>query len=233
MDKKNAITREMYRAMADALTTADSEQGIGATLFLGQPNCFTAGNDLQDFIAIATGQAEPGGEVVDFLRAIIAGSKPLIAGVDGLAIGVGVTMLMHCDLVFASNRAKLQTPFVDLGIIPEAASSLVGPAIMGHQRAFAMLAMGEWFSAQQAYDAGLVNEVTAPEELESRAIEAATKAALRPPTSMAISRRLIRGDREVLLRRMEEEFGHFAERLASDEARQAFLRIMNKSKSKA
>ena len=230
IDKKNAIVREMYATMAEAVSGADDDDDIGATLFLGHPKVFTAGNDIKDFVSIATGQSEHSTEVVDFLRAIIGGKKPLVAGVDGIAIGVGVTMLMHCDLVYASDRAMLQTPFVDLGVIPEAASSMVGPQIMGHQRAFALLAMGEKFNAQQAYTAGLVNEVTTPGELEPRALEMATKAAERATEAMAISRELIRGDRQPVIDRMEKEFSYFAERLASDEARAAFMKFMNKAK---
>ncbi len=231
IDKKNAIVREMYATMANAVSSADDDDDIGATLFLGQPQVFTAGNDIQDFVAIAMGQSEQSTEVVDFLRAIICGKKPLVAGVDGIAIGVGVTMLMHCDLVYASNRSMLQTPFLDLGVIPEAASSLVGPQIMGHQRAFALLAMGERFSAEQAHAAGLVNEVTAPDELETRAIEMATKLSERPTKAMAIARELIRGDRQPVLERMEKEFGYFGDLLTSDEARAAFMKFMTKPKA--
>lgn len=231
IEKKNAINREMYQTMADAVAAADADEGIGATLFLGQPEVFTSGNDVKDFIAVATGQVEHSLEAVEFLKAIIAGQKPLIAGVDGYAIGIGCTLLMHCDLVYASDRAILQTPFVDLGIIPEAASSLVAPAIMGHQRAFALLAMGEKFTAAQAHAAGLVNEVTPAEELESRAVEMATKVSQRPPEAMKIARQLIRGDRQPVLERMEQELVLFGARLKSEEARAAFMAFMNKSKT--
>jgi len=230
IEKKNAITREMYETMAGALHAADEDDGIGATLFLGQPEVFTSGNDVQAFIAAASGQGETGTDVVDFLRAIIAGKKPLVAGVDGYAIGIGCTMLMHCDLVYASDRSMLKTPFVDLGIVPEAASSLAGPAIMGHQRAFALLAMGEKLTAAEAQAAGLVNEVTKPDDLESRAIEMATKVSQRPAEALRITRRLLRGDRGPLLKRMEEELALFADRLKSDEARSAFMAFMNKGK---
>ncbi len=181
IEKKNAITRDMYHTLADAVTSADHDDRIAATLFLGQSGVFTAGNDLNDFVAIASGQSEHGIEAVHFLRAIIAGKKPLVAGVDGIAIGIGCTMLLHCDLVYASDRSILQTPFVDLGLVPEAASSLIAPAIMGHQRAFALLAMGEKFTAQQAFQAGLVNAVTSPDDLESHALQMATKLSERAP----------------------------------------------------
>jgi enoyl-CoA hydratase/carnithine racemase len=233
IEKKNALTRDMYQAMADAVNAANDDDEIGASLFLGQPKVFTAGNDISDFVAIATGQADHSMEVVEFLKSIIAGTKPLVAGVDGFAIGVGCTMLMHCDLVYASDRAMLHTPFVDLGVIPEAGSSLVAAQIMGHQRAFALLAMGERFSAEQAHAAGLVNEVLSPERLEDRALEMATKLSERAPEAMAITRELIRGDRQPVLDRMEKEFGYFADRLQSDEAKAAFMKFMNKSKANA
>ena len=226
-EKKNAITRAMYKTMADALVAADSDDGIGANLMLGQPEVFTSGNDLADFMAVAMG-SEHGGEVGEYLKAIATGTKPLVAAVDGLAVGVGCTTLMHCDLVYASPRAWMQTPFVDLGLVPEAGSSLIAPRLMGHQRAFALLAMGERFSAEKAQQAGLVNEVIATEELEAHAMGAAEQLANKPPEALAISRKLIRGDREEIIARIIEESEHFKGRLKSDEARNAFMAFMQK-----
>ncbi len=225
--KKNAITRAMYQSLADAVNGAGQDDDVGAILFLGQPEVFTSGNDIMDFIAVATG-GETGFEVLEFLKAIIGGSKPLVAAVDGLAVGVGTTMLMHCDLVYASPRTYLHTPFVDLGLVPEAASSLVAPRIMGHQRAFELLALGEKFSAEKAALAGLVNEVVSSEKLEAHALEKATRLSEKPQQALAISRRLIRGDRKVVLARMEEEGKLFLERLQTDEARSAFVAMMQK-----
>ncbi len=228
-DKKNAITRTMYAQLASAISGADTDESIGVSVILGQPEVFTSGNDLKDFLAAAMG-GEKGTEVIDFLRAIISGQKPLIAAIDGLAVGVGCTMLMHCDMVFASPRAWVQTPFTDLGLVPEAASSLVAPRIMGSHRAFALLAMGERFQAQQAFEAGLVNEIVETEDLETRAMDAATRLAAKPPQALAISRKLLRGDRAEVIARMEEEGALFAERLQSDEARNAFMAFMQRSK---
>ncbi|MEM8749962.1 MAG: crotonase/enoyl-CoA hydratase family protein [Pseudomonadota bacterium] len=228
--KKNAITRAMYKAMADAVSGADTSDDIRVTVFLGQPEVFTSGNDLADFMAVATG-GEKGTEVIDFLRAIIGGKKPLLAAVDGLAVGVGCTMLMHCDMVFASHRAWLQTPFVDLGLVPEAGSSLIAPRIMGHQRAFQLLAMGDRFNAEEAHAAGLVNEVVETEHLEARAMDAAARLAAKPPEALAMSRALTRGDRKDVMARMEEEGALFGERLLSDEARNAFMSFMNRAKA--
>lgn len=226
-DKKNAITRAMYADMAAALKQADESDAIGASVFLGQPEVFTSGNDIMDFMAVAQG-GEKGTEVLDFLRAIIGGTKPMISAIDGLAVGVGCTMLMHCDLVYATPRAWVQTPFVDLGLVPEAGSSLVAPAIMGHQRAFALLALGERFSAEKAREAGLVNEVVEPEQLEALALGKAAQLAAKPPQALAIARRLVRGDRDAVMTRMEEEGKLFFERLTSDEARMAFMNFMQK-----
>ena len=148
-DKKNAIDRPMYRAMTAALQRADSEDEIGATLILGVPGAFSAGNDIADFIAFATSGAK-GDEVERFLFALANSRKPLVAAVDGLAIGIGTTMLMHCDMVFAAPGSTFRTPFLDLGLVPEAGSSLLAPLMMGQQRAFALLAMGEKFDAEEA-----------------------------------------------------------------------------------
>ncbi|MEL6504049.1 MAG: crotonase/enoyl-CoA hydratase family protein [Pseudomonadota bacterium] len=226
-DKKNAITRAMYADMAAALNEADAHDDIRASVFLGQPEVFTSGNDIMDFMAVAQG-GEKGTEVLDFLRALIAGEKPMVSAIDGLAVGVGCTMLMHCDLVYATPRSWVQTPFVDLGLVPEAGSSLVAPAIMGPQNAFALLALGEKFSAEKACSVGLVNAVVEPEQLEELALSKAAALAAKPPQALAIARRLIRGDRDVVMKRMEEEGKLFFERLQSDEARMAFMGFMQK-----
>jgi len=225
--KKNAITRAMYAQMAKALTDADASDDIRVTAFLGQPEVFTSGNDLADFLTVAQG-GEQGTEVQDFLRGMIASQTPFVAGVDGLAVGVGCTMLMHCDMVFASPRAWLQTPFVDLGLVPEAGSSLLGPSIMGYQHAFALLAMGERFSAQKAQDAGLVHSIVEPELVDQSTLAAARMLSEKPPQALATARRLLRGNTALLMERMQEEGALFAEALKSDEARNAFMTFMNK-----
>ncbi len=227
VNKKNAITRAMYQTMADALTEADANAQIGVSVLLGQPDVFTSGNDLVDFMAVATG-AEHGGEVGEYLKAIATGSKPLIAAVDGLAVGVGCTTLLHCDLVYASPRAWMQTPFVDLGLVPEAASSLLAPRLMGHQWAFELLVLGERFDAERAARAGLVNELIRPDHLESHALAVADRLADKPPEALAISRQLLRGNRQEIVARLHEESEHFSQRLKSEEARNAFMTFMQK-----
>ena len=227
VEKKNAITRAMYKTMANALFEADANDDIGASVLLGQPEVFTSGNDLVDFLAVATGD-EHGGEVGEYLKAIATGQKPLLAAVDGLAVGVGCTTLLHCDLVYASPRAWMQTPFVDLGLVPEAASSLLGPRLMGHQRAFELLVLGERFDAERAERAGLVNELIRPGHLEQHTMEVADRIANKPPEALAISRRLLCGDRTDVVARIKEEGEFFAQRLKSDEAKNAFMAFMAK-----
>lgn len=231
-EKKNAITAAMYAAMADAIKAGWEDEAIRASLFLGVPGSFTSGNDIADFMQIAMSGERSSMAVFDFLEAIIMSRKPLVAGVDGLAIGVGATMLMHCDHVIASGRSLFKTPFVDLGLVPEAGSSLIAPRIMGHHRAFALLAMGEGFSAQTAREAGLVNQVTDEDGLEAAALTAAQAIAAKPPEALKIARDLVRGDRSDVLARMREEAVLFGERLKSDEARAAFMAFMAKGSKK-
>ena len=229
-DKKNALTAEMYAGLAAALDRAADDDAIRCVLILGVPGAFCAGNDIQDFMKIAMSGQRDSNAVIDFLERIIMARKPVVAGVDGLAIGVGTTMLMHCDYVVASDSALLRTPFVDLGIVTEAGSSLIGPRILGHQRAFALLAMGEPMDADQALAAGLVNRKVPSAQLEETARATAAAIAAKPAEALAIARRLIRGDRSDVLERMREEAVLFAERLQSEEARAAFTAFLSKGR---
>lgn len=232
-EKKNAITSAMYAAMADAIKTGWSDDGVKATLFLGTPGAFSSGNDIADFMQVAMSGERGSMAVFDFLEAIIMSQKPLVAGVDGLAIGVGVTMLMHCDHVLASDRSRFKTPFVDLGLVPEAGSSLLAPKLMGHHKAFELLAMGEEWTAADAREAGFVNRVTSEDVLEAEAVAVAREIAAKPPEAMKLSRDLIRGDRSDILARMREEAEIFGERLKSGEAKSAFMAFMAKGQKKA
>lgn len=225
-DKKNALTAAMYQALADALDETASDPALHVTLLLGVPGAFTAGNDIGDFLKVAMSGSRDSNAVFNFLERLIVAKKPVVAGVDGLAIGVGVTLLMHCDHVVASSRSTFKTPFVDLGLLPEAGSSLIAPRIMGHHRAFAMLAMGETFTAEAAREAGLVNKLVADGDLDQAALAAAAVIAAKPAEAMAISRDLIRGNRADILARMKEEAVLWEARLKSDEARQAFMAFM-------
>lgn len=226
-DKKNAITRAMYAAMAEALAAGDRDDAVRCHVILGRPGAFSAGNDLADFLAVASGGGE-GEEVYDFLKALALTEKPLVSGVDGIAVGIGTTLHLHCDLTFATAQTVFSTPFVDLGLVPEAGSSLLAPAVLGHQRAFALLALGEGLAAEEARAAGLIHAVVAAEELEEAVFAAAVKLAAKPARALAIARDLVRGPREEVLARIEEEIGHFRERLKSDEAKAALAAFMNR-----
>jgi enoyl-CoA hydratase/carnithine racemase len=191
------------------------------------PGAFSAGNDLADFLAVATG-GEAGMEVFDFLMALAGCRKPVLSGADGIAVGIGTTIHLHCDLTFATPETVFRTPFVDLGLVPEAGSSLLGPKVLGHQRAFALLALGEGLTAEDARDAGLIHRVVPAAELESAVLAAADAIAAKPPEAMRITRDLIRGDRTDVLARIREEAEHFRARLKSDEARAAFVAFMQR-----
>ena len=224
-DKKNAINREMYAGMMGALREASADERVLAVVFAGVPGAFSAGNDIKDFLAIAEGGALPA-ETQDFLHLIASFDKPLIAAVDGLAIGIGTTLLMHCDLAYASPQSLFKTPFLDLGVTPEAASSLIAPRMMGDQRAFALLVLGDGFDAESARQAGLVYKVV--EHPEAEAQKAAALLAKKPPEALRIARELLRGKRQDVLVRMDEEIAIFSERLRSNEARAAFSAFLSR-----
>lgn len=228
-DKKNAITRDMYSAMSEVLIAGEADDAIRCHVILGTPGAFSSGNDVQDFMAFAA-SGDLGTEVLGFLTAMADLKKPFISGVDGLAIGIGTTIHMHCDLTFATPQSVFKTPFVDLGLVPEAASSLLGPQIMGHQRSYALLAMGEAFSAEQAKDAGLIYEIVESDKLEAKVMEVAKTLAARAPTAMGYAKRLMKADPDVIKARMEQEAKLFGEQLVSDEARQAFMAFMTRKK---
>lgn len=226
-EKKNALTGEMYNSLAKALSAGDEEHKIAVTVILGQPGIFCAGNDLVDFLA--AGQGAGALQAFGFLQALARREKPLIAAMDGPAIGIGTTLAFHCDLVFASPRAVFQTPFVNLGLVPEAASSLLGPRVMGYPRAFELLVMGEAFTADRAKEAGFINHIVPPEALESAALKAAEALAQKPREAVAISRRLLKGDPASIKSRMEQEGALFLERIKSKEAIAAFEAFLHKT----
>ena len=226
-EKKNALTRAMYAAMTEAIVAAQSDDAIRVIVFLGVPGAFSAGNDLMDFMNAGANNGL-GDEVLAFIAAISTSQKPLVAGVDGLAIGIGTTLLMHCDVAIAAEGSILRTPFVDLGLVPEAGSSLIGPAIMGYQKAFAMLALGEDFSAEDALSAGLVRKVTTRDNLEAETFAVAKRIAAKPPEALRLSRALLRNSSDTLATRIDTEAKLFGERLISQEARAAFMAFFAK-----
>lgn len=225
-DKKNALTLPMYDAMAAAIEGAGQDPALRCLLIAGTPAGFCAGNDIGDFLKMATGSGALGQPILRFLYALARCEKPLVAAVQGNAIGVGTTMLMHCDHVVAANDARFVTPFVGLGLVPEAASSLLAPKLMGQRRAFSLLVMGKPFTAEEAKAAGLVNTVVAAEAVEAEAMKAAREIAALPPQGVLASRRLMRGAPDEIVARIDEEAELFKTRLQSAEARAAFEAFM-------
>ena len=227
-EKKNALTQPMYEKMTRTLREAEADEAIRCVVLAGCPGAFCAGSDISDFQKRAEGGLKP--VTVDFLHALVRNPKPLLAAVDGLAIGIGTTMLLHCDYVVAATGATFATPFTKLGLIPEAASSLIGPMRMGYARAFALLVMGRSISAEQAEAAGLINAVVNPGALEETILQAAREIAALPAGAVALARKLLRGDLDDLQRRVDTEAMHFKERLQSDEARAAFAAFFTRKK---
>ena len=226
-DKKNALTIDMYGAMNDALRAGEASDDIAVHLITGSEGMFTAGNDLKEFAAVAMG-GERKLEAYEFLKTIAQINKPLIAAVDGIAVGIGVTMLLHCDLVYASPNATFSTPFVNLGMVPEGGSSLLMPRVMGSKRAYEMLCLGQAFSAEKAQGAGLINEIVAGNELVDYAVQCGRLLACKPPEALKMSRDMIRGDVQEVLDCMASEIEVFSKRLVSAEAREAFVAFLEK-----
>ncbi len=228
-EKKNAITVDMYSAMGEALRAAAADGAVRAVLITGQPGIFTAGNDLEDFMQ----RPRQGGDspVFRFMKALAGCDKPVVAAVTGAAIGIGTTMLLHCDLVYLSDEARLAMPFTSLGLVPEFASSLLLPRIIGHVRAAEKLLLGEPFGAAAAVELGLANAVLPAAEVVNHARRMAERFNALPPAAVRESKRLMRrgiGDR--VLETIDAEASVFGERLGSPEAREAFSAFFQKRK---
>jgi enoyl-CoA hydratase/carnithine racemase len=219
--KKNAITGAMYEALIEAFEEAERDASVGAFVISGKGGVFTAGNDIADFLAVAS-RAAGDFPAWRFVSKLAEFEKPLVAAVDGLAVGVGTTLLFHCDLVYATPEARFQTPFVNLGLVPEAGSSLLAPQRFGRAKAAELLLLAKPFSAEEAQALGLVNAVVPQAELLAVAMGKAAELAAKPRAALIATRRLMRGDAEAVKARMGEERHAFAEALKSDEARAAF-----------
>jgi len=220
-EKKNALTGAMYDAMSDALKRAEADTSVRVILFQGDGDSFTAGNDLADFASQARGEAAVDSPAHRFIDTISKVGKPLVAAVQGNAVGVGTTMLLHCDLVYLADNARLITPFVNLALVPEAASSWLLPLRIGHARAYAMFALGEPMDAAGALACGLANAVVPQGELRKRAYDAAIALSRRPVGSLSLTKKLMR-DYQRIAAQMYEEGQIFKERLRTPEAREAF-----------
>ncbi len=225
-EKKNAITAAMYQAMADALGRAETDPEVRVVLFAGSGDAFTAGNDLKDFLADPPNSLDA--PVYQFLRRLSTAEKILMAAVKGAAVGIGTTMLLHCDLVLAGSSAKFALPFVTLGLVPEAASSLLLPRLIGHQRTAELLLLAEPFDAAKAQSFGLVNKVVDDDDLEAAALAVARKIAQRPPAAVRLTKKLLKSAATTVAGRMEEEGRHLATQLLSAEFQEAATAFFEK-----
>lgn len=228
-DKKNALTGEMYHGISDAFDQLEADSNLRVGLITGSADCFTAGNDLVDFLSASSiGGDSPVGR---FLRTLPALTKPLVAAVNGPAIGVGTTMLLHCDLVYAAPGAKFQMPFVNLALCAEAGSSLLLTQRLGYRRAAELLLLCELFTAEDAKEMGIVSQVVPAAEYQDFALQKAKQLAKQPPASVRATRKLMRmGNEEMLKKVMAEEGRIFGEMLAGAEAKEAFTAFMEKRK---
>lgn len=228
-EKKNALTSQMYEDLVGGLEAAGADEAIRAVALLGTAGVFTAGNDLMDFVANPPGGSDS--PVFRFLLAASRFAKPLVAGVDGPAVGLGTTVLLHCDLVVASDRARFVMPFVPLGLVPEFASSLLLPARVGWQRASEWLLLGEAFDAAAAHRAGLVNRVVAPEEVDAAALALAEAVAARPPEAVRLSKALMKAALQPEIdAALAREGEVFVDRLRSDEAIAAMTAFLTRGR---
>src|SRR5882757_430185 len=223
-EKKNALTRGMYLGMIEALKQADADPNVRVVLITGTEVCFTAGNDLMDFANAKPGETSP---AILYLQTLAAAQKPVIAAVGGVAVGIGTTMLLHCDLAYAASGARFQLPFVNLGLCPEAGSSVLLPALMGHRRAAELLLLGEPFSAEVACDLGIVNAVLPAGELLAAATAKAQQLAEKPPSALRITKALLKhGGTATIADAMACETEKFATLLQGPEAREAMMAFM-------
>lgn len=227
-EKKNALTADMYAALTEAFRAAAKDPQARVVLLHGSRDCFTAGNDLSDFLNRRPGETSP---VFGLFELLPAFEKPVVAAVGGPAVGIGSTLLLHCDLVYASHNARLQLPFVPLGIVPEFGSTLLLPRLAGYQRAARLLLLGQPFTAQEAYEAGIVTALVPAEALLEEAAKAAAALASLPPESLRLTKRLMKqGQAKELQAQIAEEGRLFLERLASPEAKEAMSAFLEKRK---
>jgi enoyl-CoA hydratase/carnithine racemase len=220
-DKKNALTDAMYGKLADTIEGAETDPSVRVLLIRGEGDMFTAGNDVGEFAAVATGKSEGSRNVIRFIESLARCTRPLVAAVQGRAVGVGTTMLLHCDLVVLADNALLSTPFVSLALVPEASSSLLMPLRIGYARAFEMFALGEAVDARSALAWGIANRVVPLDKLDAEANALAARLAKQPAGAVSATKRLMRNS-EVLMAQIKAESEQFAARLKTIEAREAF-----------
>lgn len=229
-DKKNALTLAMYEDMAKALRDADKNPAVRVVVITGTADSFCAGNDLQDFLD--NPPKSKNSPVLKFLKAISSAKLPVVAAVNGLAVGVGVTMLLHCDFVYISKDAVLSLPFVNLGLVPEAGASMLLPRISGHPRAAELLMLGEPFTAALAVEIGIANAACEPDQLEAVAMKTAQKLVAKPRDALLHAKALMRADFESVANRIDREAKIFKKCLNSTDAKEAILAFKEKRKPK-
>jgi enoyl-CoA hydratase/carnithine racemase len=234
LPRKNAITTVMYQTMADALIAANDDKSVRAILITGQPEIFTAGNDLDDFMknsAPVPGKSAEDRSVFQFMRALIGCTKPVIAAVSGAAIGIGTTMLLHCDLVYCADTAKFSMPFTQLGLCPEFGSSLLFTQLAGYPRAAEKLLLGDAFTAQEAFDMGLASKVLPAADLLAFAQQQAARLVALPAASVRTTKALMKGPRhEATMAAIAAENARFGAMLEAQEAKEAFTAFFEKRK---
>jgi enoyl-CoA hydratase/carnithine racemase len=227
-EKKNALTRGMYLGMIEALAQAENDSAVRVVLITGTQDCFTAGNDLMDFANAKPGETSP---AIVYLQTLAAAQKPVVAAVAGVAVGIGTTMLLHCDLVYAAPDARFQLPFVNLGLCPEAGSSVMLPELMGHRRAAELLLFGEPFSSEKALELGIINAVYPGGELLEAATAKARQLAEKPPLALRTTKAFLKGSAAgAVAEAMARETEKFAALLQGPEAREAMMAFMQRRK---
>ena len=228
-DKKNALTRDMYLSLANAINYAGHDEDARVIIIKGTDGVFTAGNDMHDFIS-ATQQTDADvNETEQFMRALMECELPIIAQVEGLAIGIGATLLLHCDFVYCARNTILKTPFINLGLVPEYASSYIMPRLMGHVKASEWLLLGESVTAESAKDMGMLNEVLETEALQAKVMQTAQKLAVLPQAALRQSKRLMKANTIAVKDHMYAELKIFIAAMQSEEAKQAFDAFVQRS----
>ena len=226
--KKNALTRDMYKAIADALEAAATDEAVGCVLITGSGGVFSAGNDIGDFQKAKDGPREQHPDSARIYGSLPTYPKPVVAAVDGLAIGIGTTLLLHCDLVYASTAARFRMPFVDLGLVPELGASLLVPAMAGRHKAAELILLGDFFDAATAEQIGLVNKVLPPEELGAHALAVAKRLAAKPRTALRLTKQLLRRGAEAVHEQIREEMVLFRQQLVSPETQAIMAGVLKR-----
>ena len=225
-DKKNALTREMYQSMADALHSIKNDDTVKVVLFKGAGDCFTSGNDISDFASRDEGDQTF--ESAAFMRALTNCKVPVVAQVHGVAVGIGTTMLLHCDFIYAEKNTRFVLPFINLGLVPEYASSYLLPKVVGHVKASKWLMLGEPFSAEEAYQVGLITDVVPDSELESTVESVCNSLVAKPSFALLQTKSLLKNEMDDIHQQMNIEFDVFGEAMETEAAQEAFEAFLKK-----